>query len=60
MICYIILTFSAIRVRNIVISPSKIMYHDSFQKEKNYDFFETIAIQTIYAYILNVNFIYAF
>ena len=45
MICYIILTFRATRVRNNVISPSKIMYHDIFQKEKNNDFFETNAIK---------------
>ena len=44
MICYIILTFSTIGDRNNAISPSE-MYHDSFQKENNYDFVETTDIK---------------
>ena len=62
MICFIILTFSKIGDRNNVISPSE-MYHDIFQKENNYAFLETTDIKRkaiLHAYILNVNFIYAF
>ena len=43
MICYIILTFSAISDRNNVISPSE-MYHDIFQEEKKYYSLEMIGI----------------
>ena len=65
---YIILAFSAISDRNNVIhaSPSE-MYHDIFQKEKKYDFLETIDIKgktnkymQIHANKLEVNFIYEF
>ena len=42
MICYITLKYSSIGDRNNVISPTE-MYHNIFQKEKNYDiFWETI------------------
>ena len=44
MICYILLTFSAIGNRNNVISPFEV-YHDIFQKEKNYGFLKTIDIK---------------
>ena len=44
MICYIILTFSAIGDRNNVLSQSEI-YHGIFQKEKSYDFLEKIDIK---------------
>ena len=65
MICYIMLTISVISNRNNVVSPSE-MYHDLFQKENNYGFWETIDIKGradkfhMHTYILNVNFIYAF
>ena len=41
------------------------MYRDVFQKENNYDFLEMIDIkgtarEILHAYILNINFIYAF
>ena len=44
MICYIKLTFSAIGIRNDVLSPSE-RYHDIFQKEKSYVFSEKIDIK---------------
>ena len=44
MICYIILTFSAIGDRNNVVSPSE-MYHYIFQKKKRIMFFLEIAIE---------------
>ena len=65
MICYIILTFSTLGDRNNVVSTSE-MYHDIFQKEKNYAFLETTDIKEtadkfiMHTYMLNVNFIYAF
>ena len=64
MIWYIILTFSAIGDSDNAISPSKIIYHDIFQKEKNYDFLDGCTKgngrQHLHAYILNVNFNNAF
>ena len=44
MICYIILTFSAIDDRNNVMSPSE-MYHDIFKKKRVMIFLEKIDIK---------------
>ena len=62
MICYIILTFSAIGNINNVISPSE-MYHIFQKKKKGLGFFETIDIKgTTDKFYMHTyfNFIYAF
>ena len=46
MICYTILHLSHLAIETMLysVSPSE-MYHDIFQKEKNYEFLETIDIK---------------